>query len=344
MQPHFLNRLPPAVARRAATQFLTETLTGKPTANADHVLADLRSLADDDRSLESLVRAVSPDEANRSSPTPWYTRSGLTDLLNPALTVVSREFPTPDHRAFCRVIPARNYMEQKYLTALDGLTVEEIIEGGEFTEIRESTLDIEYETSTLKRYGSILSLTIETVTNDLSGVFAKSADSLIASCYRKEATEVYSALESGTTLHDGAAWLDATNSVDGATPVAALANGFQALAEQTFTSGEYLDASPSVLVIPSSWNITASDVLADVLLSYQTTPIRVIRSGRVTSGYLFADPARTPAIGLSGFDLTPTIDINNKRSAAYGLQMRVEHAFSVVPLSRRGVVKMSISS
>jgi hypothetical protein len=340
MQNHFLTRLPPAVAKRAAAQFVQEQVTGSLTKNADPALLDIRSLDDGERSLEALVRAISPDEPNRSSPSAWYTRSGLADLLGPALNVVSREYPAPDHRSFCRVIPARNYQQQKYLTALDGLSVEEIREGGEFQDIRESTLDIEYETSSLKRYGSILSLTVESVTNDLSGVFARSADALIASCYRREATEVYSALESGATLHDGHAWFDATNSVSSASVTAALTDGIAALAEQTYSDGGLVDAQPAVILVPAGWGVTGSVELANLA----ARGIRVMTSGRVQSGYVFADPARTPALGLSGFSLTPTIDLNNRRSAAYGLQMRVEHAFSVVPLSRRGVVKMSLSS
>jgi hypothetical protein len=337
---HYLQRLPGAVAKRAAAQFVQEQVTGMALANADPVLSDLRSLADEDRTLEQLVRAISPDESGRSSPTPWYTRSGLSDLLGPALTVVSREFPTPDHRAFCRILPARNYMEQKYLTALDGLQVEEVIETGEFQDVRESTLGIEHETTIIKRFGSILSLTVESITNDLSGVFARSADGLIAACYRKEASAVYGALENGATLNDGQAWFDSTNSITSASVAAALADGLEALAGQTYGDGELVDAQPSVILVPAGWDVTSSIELANLA----ARGIRILTSGRVTSGFIFADPARTPALGLAGFGLTPTIDLNNRRSAAYGLQMRVEHAFSVVPLSRRGVVRMSLSS
>lgn len=340
MQNHFLTRLPPAVARRAAAQFVQEQVTGMATKNADPALLDIRSLDDGERSLEALVRAISPDEHGRSSPTPWYTRSGLTDLLGPALTVVTREFPAPDHRAFCRILPARNYMEQKFLTALDGLQVEEVIEGGEFEDIRESTLDIEHETTTIKRFGSILSLTVESITNDLSGVFARSADGLIAACYRKEASAVYGALENGATLNDGQAWFDSSNTVTSASVTAALADGLEALAGQTYGDGELVDAQPSVVVVPAGWDVNSSIELSNL----SARGIRILTSGRVSSGFVFADPARTPALGLAGFSLTPTIDLNNRRSAAYGLQMRVEHAFSVVPLSRRGIVKMSLSS
>jgi hypothetical protein len=340
MQPHFLTRLPPAVAKRAAAQFVQEQVTGKQTPNADPALNDLRSLADEHRTLEQLVRAISPDEPGRSRPTPWYTRSGLTDLLGPALNVVSREFPTPDHRAFCRILPARNYMRQQYLTALDGLQVEEVIEGGEFEDIRESTLDIEHETTTIKRFGSILSLTVESITNDLSGVFARSADGLIAACYRKEASAVYGALENGATLNDGQAWFDSTNTVTSASVTAALADGLEALAGQTYSDGEMVDAQPSVIVVPAGWDVTSSIELANLA----ARGIRILTSGRVTSGFILADPARTPALGLAGFGLIPVIDLNNRRSAAYGLQLRVEHQFSVVPLSRRGIVKMSITS
>jgi hypothetical protein len=231
-------------------------------------------------------------------------------------------------------------MEQQYLTALDGLQVEEVIESGEFQDIRESTLDIEREVTTLKRYGSILSLTVESVTNDLSGVFARSADGLIAACYRKEASAVYGALENGATLNDGQAWFDSTNSITSASVAAALADGLEALAGQTYSDGELVDAQPSVILVPAGWDVTSSVELANLA----ARGIRILTSGRVTSGFIFADPARTPALGLAGFSLTPTIDLNNRRSAAYGLQLRVEHQFSVVPLSRRGIVKMTVSA
>jgi hypothetical protein len=338
--PHYLTRLSPAAARRSAQALLVEQMSGKPADMADPALSDLRSLPDDARSMEALVRAVDPDERYRSSPTAWYTRAGFTDLLGPALQVVSREYPAPDHRAFCRILPARNYMSQQFLTGIDGTTVDEIREGGEFQDVRESTLDIEHESARLKRYGSILSLTVETVANDDSGVYARAAEALIASCYRKESASVYSTLEAGATLADGDAWFDATNSVTSASATAALTDALELFHGQTYVSGEFVDAQPAVIVVPAGWDIASSLELANL----SARGIRVMVSGRVQSGYVFADPARTPALGLAGFSLTPTIDLNNKRSAAYGLQMRVEHAFSVVPLSRRGIVKMSLTS
>ena len=337
---HFLTRIPQAQARQAAQMLIADQMGYTPPLSTP-AFEDLRSLPQDTQRLSTLVEALSPESVNRSSPTPWYARSGLADLLNPAINVVSREYPAPEHRAFCRTLQARNFLPNRFLMGLDGFHVERVIEHGELVDIREADLDIEVEETQLSRWGAILSLTVESIANDDAGLFARSAEAMLAACYRREASDVFSTLESSPNLADGRSWFDSTNHLTvSAIDAAALASGLELLASQKFTDGEYLDAKPSVLVIPANVSITAGSVLQEL----QGLPI--IKTARVESAYIFADPARTPAVALVGLDpvMAPTIEINPRRSARFCRQLSVEHKFSVLPLSRRGIVKISVGS
>jgi hypothetical protein len=345
---HFLTRIPPAQARQAAQMLITEQMGIKaPTSTI--AFEDLKALPEDARRLSSLTEALHPDK--RSSPSPWYARSGLIDLLNPAVQVVAREFPLPIHRPFCRVLQARSYLSQQYLIGLEGLTVDPVTEGGEFLETRESvTVDgqtitgdigsFEHIAAEVKRYGRLLTLRVETVANDDAGYFGQATQALTAAAYRKEAKAVFGLLENGATLEDGAAWFDDSNSVTESTLLGALDAAIEKMAAQTFISGEFVDAAPAYLIVPAAWRTLSDRTFANLI----DQGIKIVTSNQVSHGYLMADPAVAPALGLIGFgDLTPQVDINPKPSARYGLQMRVEHSFAVAPLSRRGIVKLTVA-
>jgi hypothetical protein len=332
---------------------LTEQMGVKaPTSTV--AFEDLRSLPEDARRLSTLVEALHPEK--RSSPSPWYARSGLIDLLNPAVQVVAREFPLPIHRPFCRVLQARSYLSQQYLIGLEGLTVDPVTDGGEFLETRESvtvelgggstqtiTGDIgafEHITAEVKRYGRLLTLRVETVANDDAGYFGQATQALTAAAFRRETKAVFGLLETGATLEDGNAWFDDSNSVSAANMLAALDAAIEKMAGQTFISGEYVDAQPAFLVIPAGWRTLSDRTFANLI----DQGVKIVTSNQVSHGFLMADPAVAPALGLIGFgDLTPQVDLNPKPSARYGLQMRVEHNFAVAALSRRGIVKLSVA-
>jgi hypothetical protein len=87
--------------------------------------------------------------------------------------------------------------------------------------------------------------------------------------------------------------------------------------------------------------------LSDILVNIAANGLRVLKSGRITSAYLFANPAECPSLGLAGFgDIRPAIELNNriKLSSNAGAELKVRHEYSAVPLSRVGVVKMSVST
>ena len=339
MQPHYLDRLPPKVAHRAATQFVTETLTGTPTANADPALSDLRSLADDDRSLESLVRAVSPDEANRSSPTPWFQRSGFDDLLTPAVSVIARDFPLPDHRSFTRLVQARDYRSQEFLAGVDGISLEPVTESGELTDFNLASLSFDTTTATVRRFGRIATIPVEQFVSDAGRVFGSLATSMVRAAYRLEASSTFAVLEANPTLSDGEALFVTSNSASAATAVGALESGLAKFAEQAVIDGAYAAVQPRTLVLPSTWPSLSVEVA-----TLATRGVRVLVSPHVTSAFLLADPNEAPTLALFVFgDGRPRVEINPKRSARYGAQLSVEHAFDVQAVSRVGVVKLSIA-
>lgn len=336
---HYLQRLPGAVAKRAATQFITESMTGKPTAHADPALADLRALHADDRSLQAMVEAISPDERHRSSPTPWFTRSGFDDLLNPAIAVVTRETPQPDHRAFTRLIPATDYRDHTYLAGVDGIDVELVREGGELTDVNLAGLGFDTGVATVKRYGRIASLNVEQAVNDGGRVFGRLAEGLTLAAYRKESALVYSILTSNPTLSDGVSLFTTSNSASGASLAAALEAGLEKLAGQTFASGAYANLQPAVLIVPASWSTLGLEITNLAILG-----VRIIKSPYVTTGYLLADPNQAPVIGLFVFGAgVPDVQLNPKRSSRFGIQLSIVHSFDAAALSRIGVVKLEIT-
>ena len=336
---HYLSRLPSAVARRAATQFVTETLTGKPTPKADPALIDLRALHQDDKTLEKLVMETSTDGNFRSSPTPWYTRAAFDDLLNPAVGVIARDFPTPDHRSFTRVIPARDYRSQEFLAGIDGLALEAVNEAGELSDFNLASLEFDTSTATVRRYGRIVTLVVEQFVNDDGRVFANLTASLVKAAYRLEAEHTYGVLTANPTLSDGDTLFVSGNSATGATVAAALDEGLEKFASQTVSTGAFAALQPRALVIPPDWSSLGLEIA-----NLAARGVRVLVSPHVTSAYLLADPAEAPTVGLFVFGTgTPRVEINPKRSARYGVQLSVEHAFDVQAVSRVGVVKMTVT-
>ena len=337
---HYLERLPGAVAKRAATQFVTETLTGRPTANADLVLSDLRSLADEDRTLEQLVRAISPDEPGRSSPTPWFQRSAFDALLTPAVTVIARDFPLPDHRSFTRLVQARDYRSQEFLAGIDGIQLEPVTEAGELTDFNLASLSFDTTTATVRRFGRIATIPVEQFVNDAARVFGSLATSLVRAAYRLEAASTFAVLEANPTLNDGDTLFVSSNTATGATAVGALESGLAKFAEQAVSPGAYAAVQPRTLVLPASWPSLSVEIS-----HLAARNVRVLVSPHVTSAFLLADPNEAPTLALFVFgDGRPRVEINPRRSARYGAQLSVEHAFDVQAVSRVGVVKMTVAS
>jgi hypothetical protein len=337
---HYLSRLPGAVAKRAATQLIQEQMTGKPLSNPDPALADLRALDADSRSLEAMVDAISPPERHRSSPTPWFARSGFDDLLTPAVTVVARDFPLPDHRSFTRLVQARDYRSQEFLAGIDGIQLEAVSAAGELSDFNLASMSFDTTTAIVRRFGRIATVGVEQFVNDSGRVFGSLATSLVRAAYRLEAASTFAVLEANSTLNDGDNLFVSSNTATGATAVGALESGLAKFAEQAVSPGAYAAVQPKTLVLPASWPSLSLEIA-----NLASRGVRVLASPHVTSAFLLADPNEAPSLALFVFgDGRPRIEINPKRSPRFGAQLSVEHSFDVKAVSRIGVVRMSITS
>lgn len=337
-----LAKLAPATQERVIREYLTEVLSGKPAAGAHPGVADIKALAAHERSFGGIIRSM----ARGKGQMPALARTLLSSILDPALVELSKQYPLPVHRAFCAVQPVTNFLEQSFIGGFDALTVDPLNELSEFPVTSSDDISFELERGTVTQFGRVLRIPRRDVVNDGNGLFFKNAGAaLLAAAYRREATALYGLLESGATLRDGQPWFDAINSTTQQNALGALEKGFELFAAQRYANGEYADNTPAVLVIPAEWVITVSNVITDILLNI--TRLTVIKTGRVTSGYLFANPAAHPAVVLAGLsqDVMPTIETNTKpdMSLDVGLELRISHSFGVVPVSRLGIVKMSVN-
>lgn len=341
--PHLLQKMAPARARAAASEYLCSLITGEAASSTG--ANDLAALPPEERTPRALIEAITPGER---ATVPWFVRSALADVLGPATQLLARRFPLPFHRQFCQLIPVEDFRATDVLFAADAFKVEPLSESYEIKTTVASDATFEATSIQPRTVARVVKISRELIHADTRlGYFSTAASALLRAAYQHEASAVFTLLESGATLPDGDPWFDATNSVSAASVPTTLEAALGALASQSI-DGECLDLQPGALVIPATWGIQASDILADVLVGMGRGSLQVFRSGRVTAGYLFADPAVAPAVGLAGFDeVLPLLDTRRGPSgsaADSGLEIRVRHDYGTAPLSRRGIVKMTITA
>ena len=337
-----LGKLAPATRERVAREYLSEMLTGKPAAGAHPGVADIKALAQHERSFGGILQAM----ARGKGQMPVHARTLLSSILGPALVELGKQYPLPVHRALCSVQAVPNYLEQSFIGGFDALTVDPLSELSEFPVTSSDDIAFELERGVVSQFGRVLRIPRRDVANDGNGLFFKNAGAaLLAAAYRREATALYDLLEAGATLRDGQPWFDASNSTTQSSALGALEKGVELFAEQAYPNGEFVDNTPAVLVVPASWLIRISDSLVDLALHLGR--LTIIRTGRVQSGYLFAAPSAHPAVVLAGLseDVMPQVETNTtpRMSLDVGLELRISHSFGVVPVSRLGIVKMSLT-
>lgn len=340
-----LDQLAPAARERVLKEYVQELLTGRKVDNPHPGTADILSLPAHDRTLGAIIDGM--ERGGMTNPSlPSYSRDLLSSVLDPSLLALAKQYPAPQHRAFCQVMTVPNYKEQSFIGGFDALTVEPVGELAEIPTTLSDSISYELERGSVTQHGRVLRIPRRDVVNDGSGIFFRNAaNALLAASFRREATSVYSLLENGTTLRDGQPWFDASNSTTQPSVLGALEKGFELFAAQKYASGEFTDNVPSVLVIPAEWTITVSNIVSDILLNIGK--LTVIKTGRVTAGYLFANPAAHPALLLAGLNqnVQPSVEVNMKPklSLDVGLELRVLHSFAPVAVSRLGIVRMSVS-
>lgn len=339
---NYLARLAPATAEKVVREYLVELISGKANPSAHPGVADLRALPFDQKTLDALAAGISSKGAGFNSQLPALTRQLMENVVEPALQVVPTSFPEPQHRGFTTTIPARDFKTQRFVLSMDPISVDEISENSEYTH---HAAEGQPESVSLKTYGKVFSITRQTITNDAScRYFADVGNALVAGAYRKEAELVYGLMESNPDLADSAPWFDATNSLTktGWNRLGALQDGFELFYNQTTASGGFVGAVPRYVVLPPDWRFSVTDLFSDMLLQ----PPTVIISPWVTSAYLVAGDT-CPSVGLVGLggNLTPSLAVNGKMKLEddLGLQVKVTHDVAVIPVSRCGIVRMTVT-
>ena len=263
------------------------------------------------------------------------------------MQTLARTVAPPVHRSFLTIINAPDFKSFTAKFGFYGAPLQEV--NGEYPVYHPDSGESDSATARLTNYGSCVAITREAFINDRRlGFLGRMAEALTGSAYRKEAELVYAALESNPNLSDGSPWFGTGNSVSSASLAQAMIDGFKTFHEQTLPNGELLNAQPAALVIPPGWSVQASDLISDILL--QIGRLTVIKSGAVTSGYLFASPSECPALGLLALQANAVPEVLVQRRPKSGFLtdtealFRVTHPMAVMPLSRLGVVKIEVAS
>lgn len=336
-----LARLSPAARDRAVSDYLLELVTGKAAPNPHPAVADLLALPVSDRSLGEITRAMSG-----GGQVPGLARGLLSDILGPALNTLSRQYPAPVHRSIVAIEQVPDYRQQKFATGLDGISMADLSDASPIPIDTEADIGFEYSTGKLKRIGKILRLSRQTITNDATSRFFRNAgQAMIASCYRREADDLFAWLESNPTMADGAPMFDATNTITktGWQRLQAVLDALDLFNGQRYDSGELVRTAPRIFLQPPRWHIEATDLTHDLLLQ----PLEIITVPGLTNAYFIADPAAFPVIALIGLteQITPLLETNGKISMVRdtGLELKATHDYGFVPLTRRGIVRLTVT-
>jgi hypothetical protein len=344
----YLGRLPEHTAVNAAASFAAR-LMATPSQAAGLESLDLMSpaandlsrLANYDTGLAELVEGLEPNAAS-----PWHARASFHEITTAAAQTLSRAVAPPLHRAFTAVIQADDFKTVTAKFSWYGTDLVEIPEHAEYPVAFADAGESDTAAGRVSKYGAAVAITrVELIEDRRLGFLGRMTEALVGSAYRKEASLIYGALEVNANLSDGAPWFDASNTASAASVPTAIAAGFDLLHEQTFPNGDYVDPTPAVLVVPTAWHVLATDMIHDLVLQ----KLAVITSPRVTSAYLFADPAQCPAVGLLALAPggVPEIRIQQRPKSGFltdtAALAKVTHAIAPLPLSRRGVVKIEVS-
>lgn len=345
----YLSHLSPDTAKSAVASLAARRMANPAQAakldNVDPLTpaaADLRSMTGPETGLDELIEAIEPGASH------WWTRAAFHDISTAAVQTLARVATPPVHRAFLTTIQAEDFRDQTVMFGFHGVKLEEAGEAGE-TRIYGADAGIsDSATGRVVNYAAAVAVYRGQIINDRRIQFlGRIGEALLASAFRKEAELIYSTLEGNPNLSDGAPWFDASNTASAGSVLQGLIDAFELFAGQTLPDGSMMNAQPSVLVIPPGWSIRASDILADILLNVGR--LTVIKSGSVSSGYLFASPAECPAYGLLAFqpDGVPEIRVQRRPRSGFitdmELMLKANHPIAPLPLSRRGVVKIEVT-
>lgn len=274
-------------------------------------------------------------------------RAEFAGIVSDAATVLSSNHPRPVWRAILREVLATDFNGTDVLSSMFSPGLEAISEGGKYRAAEVSNGLLFVERAKIKKYGRILPISREFAINDRSlGFLADMSGSLIAAAYRREGDEVFGSLVANANLADGSPWFNDSNSVSAASVPTAIADGISALRSQAYPDGQtgYLD--PFAIVLPAAWNLSAADMPAEFLAK----PPLIIHSATISDAYVIADPDFNPTVALLTMSPGAIPEVSSSTNAGHSFQvdtyatMKIRHDFAVVPLSRTGIIRTSVTA
>lgn len=259
-------------------------------------------------------------------------------------------------RRFCTTGNVTDFREWKRLKLASIGTLDQLDELGEFK--NKSLKDAEAESIKIETYGNIVNISRQMIVNDDLGAFLGISAQLGRAAALTIEKAVYAMLLSNPVMSDGKTLFHADHGNLSATGSALSVVGLDAnrvaMAQQMDVGGnDFLDVSPTVLLVPKSLGGTAkvinrSEYDPDTANKLQRANMvfglfnDIVDTARLsgTARYLFADPALMPALEvafLNGND-TPYLEQENGFTVD-GVSYKVRIDFGVAAIEHRAVYK-----
>jgi hypothetical protein len=187
----------------------------------------------------------------------------LSSVVNKSLRA-SYELQKRTFLPFCRQENAADF-KAKYKVQIGDLvdSFDEVKEGAEYqySKIRDAK-----ESYSVKKYGKIISITWESIINDDLGAFSRIPSAIAAKAAQKQSDIVWSLITGNPTMSDGVALFHATHAnlagTGGAIDITTLDAGYQAMANQKSLGGDFINISPSYILIGPANALKAAQYLS----------------------------------------------------------------------------------
>lgn len=235
----------------------------------------------------------------------------------------------------------RTFTDYREHTFVRGSGFPELKKVNEHGEITHGTLADSGEKISLVRYGRIVGLTHQLLTNDSVGMFADLMTNAAEGALATEAGLLAAAVEANNLMADGLAVFAAGHNnlaATGAAPTeTTLSTARSAMRTQTGINGERISPTPRFIVVPPQLETTAEKLIstvqatktADVNPFTTLSPIVEPRLTNATAWYLSADPAQSAGLVFGYLDAEggPVVD-ERPGWEIDGLEIRVRMSFA----------------
>tara|TARA_R110000868_G_scaffold111743_1_gene301426 strand:+ start:5548 stop:7641 length:2094 start_codon:yes stop_codon:yes gene_type:complete len=275
----------------------------------------------------------------------------IADVSNKMLRNAYEETP----RTFLPIATqtsSMNFKSKHSMQLGNGEGLEKVNESGEY---KYGTVSESDETYKVETFGRIFSFTRQLIINDDLGALMQFISRIGNLAARKESDIVWDLVKSNPLLSDGIAAFS-TNAkrknlgVGGAIDEAGISGLRKLMRQQKGLDGEYINVSPSYLVVNSERETEAQKILSAVLAAttgdvniFQNS-LQLIVEERITDTnnpwYAFSAPASQPAIEFAYLDgqSGPTIETENGFDVD-GVKIKISHDFGAGWVDHRGAAK-----